>query len=106
MEPTSLRRLTDDGLLFEINRRVLHPLGMALALSWGDENTDREPSSVILYKTNDPEGIIFAPETFREGDGKFQKFLNLIGGHRLAERNALVGFLEQENANQGGPEAN
>jgi hypothetical protein len=106
MQPVSLRHLFDDGLLFELNRMVLHPLGMALALSWDGEDTNAEPSGVVLYRTDDPEGVIFAPETFREGDEKFQKFLNRLGGHKLAERNALVGFLEQENADQGGSESN
>ena len=104
MKPTTLKSLHDNGLLFEINRQVLHPLGYALALQWDEGTTDDEPSGVVLYKTDDPDGIVFAPETFREGDEKFQKFIERMGGHRMAERSAILGFTQQTEPDQGGPD--
>lgn len=106
MKSISLRFLYDSGLLFEINRQVLHPIGMALAVSWDGDNTDGEPCGVVLYKTDDPDGVVFSPETFREGEGKYRQFIDSLGGHKLAERFAILGFTIQADPGQGGPETN
>lgn len=34
---TTPKELLDSGIIFEINRRVLHPLGLALAVEVDDE---------------------------------------------------------------------
>jgi len=96
MKAVSLRMLHDNGLLFEINRRVLHPLGLALSLNWENDDADGEPKSVALLRTDDPDGVIFTPKTFLEGEAKLLDFIHRVGGHRMAERGALLGFIEQE----------
>lgn len=95
MKPTSLRRLVDDGLLFEINRRVLHPLGLALAMQWDSEDTSGEPDRVVLLRDPDPEGTVFEAKTFEEGMAKFRAFVDREGGHKMAGREAMLGFVEQ-----------
>lgn len=95
MESTSLKFLSDSGLLFEINRRVLHPFGYALALQWNDEDTSGEPGGVLLYKTDHTTGVVFSPETFRNGESKFAKFLEEVGNSKLTERSARLGFETQ-----------
>lgn len=96
MEKTSLRRLYDDGLLFEINRQILHPLGLAFALSWEDENIDGEPKEAMLLADSDPEGTVFADETFKDGVAKFKAFMEREGAARLEVRQKAVGFVVQD----------
>lgn len=95
MKPTSLRCLVDDGLLFEINRRVLHPLGLALALQWDSETAEGEPNGVLLLKDSDTGGTIFETKTFEEGAAKYRAFLERDGDERTAARQAAFGFVEQ-----------
>lgn len=96
MKKASLRRLVDDGLLFEINRRVLHPVGLALSLEWDGDSTEGEPDRVVLLRDSDPDGIVFEAKTFDEGLRKYREFLDGVGGHKLAQRQAVLGFVEQE----------
>lgn len=96
MQSVSLRRLTDDGLLFEINRRVLHPLGLALALQWDGDDASGEPDGVQLLADSDPEGTVFAPETFVAGVSKVEAFMEREGTARLDTRQKAVGFIVQE----------
>lgn len=52
-----IRRMKDEKLLFEINRRVLHPLGYALAIEVPDKGLGkREWTRFCLLETTDPEG--------------------------------------------------
>jgi hypothetical protein len=52
-----IKQFQDDGYLQEINRRLLHPCGLALEV----KITDGEVSALrILDARDDPEGIIFA----------------------------------------------
>ena len=51
-----IRRMRDEGLLFEINRRVLHPIGYALALTLPEPGAVDEVADAYLYETDDPEG--------------------------------------------------
>lgn len=58
----NLKEFVEIGLLQEINRRILHPMGLALSVyidddgkcGWGD----------IWDYRNDPEGIIFSDGVF------------------------------------------
>lgn len=98
MEKTSLRQLYDNGLLFEINRQILHPLGLALALEWEGDNSDGDPSGVHLLKDSDPEGTVFAADTFLEGVAKLQAFMDREGRARHTVRKDAVGFVIQDRA--------
>lgn len=101
MKEIPLRTLLDDGLLFEINRRVLHPFGMALTLCLEDDHPDGEPVSVKLMSTGDPDGIVFTPGTFTEGESRFEAFMEREGLGRMAARRGILRFVEQESADQG-----
>ena len=105
MKTVSLRLLHDNGLLFEINRRVLHPLGLALSLNWDNEDASGEPKTVSLLRTEDKDGIVFTPETFLEGESKLLEFIRRSGGHQMAERGAILGFIEQESPGDETPKA-
>lgn len=85
--------LDETGLLFEINRRVLHPLGYAIAL-----HAELEEGPWYIHgirKTDDPEGFIFGESAYREGSEKFEKFMANGGLARLEKRLQKLGFTEQ-----------
>lgn len=94
----SVTCLIDDGLLFEINRLVMHPVGRALVVTVPDDGT--EPS-VSVIKTEDQEGILFAPDAFAHGTEKIKQFMAREGFARHDDRNAILGFLWQSTPEQG-----
>lgn len=68
--------LIDTGLLFEINRTLLHRYGIALSVIL-DEDRAIETSDkfqIIDSTRDDPEGICFDSETFEHGSMKYKKF--------------------------------
>lgn len=89
--------LIDSGLLFEINRRILHPFGLALSMEMRKDNED-EPSSEFNVKvwdcTADPEGITFQTDTFKAGWAKYQAFRK-NHRQRLGQRLISLGYLIQ-----------
>jgi hypothetical protein len=56
MSPREFREL---GYLQELNRRFLHPLGLALEIAIGEDGEERF-GKVWDYR-DDPEGLIYAP---------------------------------------------
>jgi hypothetical protein len=86
--------LIDNGLIFEINRKVLHPLGMALVVDI-DRNSKRQLAITALLETEDQEGFIFDEETYNVGNEKYQKFLKNGGQKRLTDRFHKYGFIDQ-----------
>jgi hypothetical protein len=88
--------MVDNGLIFEINRRVLHPLGLAMIADI-DRNNRKQLSIAALEETDDEEGFLYDGESFNVGMEKYQKFLGKKGGQeRLDARKAKYGFIEQE----------
>lgn len=56
----SIKEFKEGGYLQEVNRTFFHPLGLALAINWGE--TEEECSlAYILDSREDPEGFIFGP---------------------------------------------
>ncbi len=94
-----LRSLVDEGLLFEINRQVLHPLGLALTMVWNGEDSG-EPDAVVLKTTSDAEGFLFSAEAFADGAGKFRDFMSRYGESRLKGRTAAIGLVRQTRSDQ------
>lgn len=87
--------LVDNGLIWEINRKVLHPLGLAMVVDV-DRNNRRQLKIADLAETEDPEGFLYEAEAFQVGKEKFEKFLRRGGQERLDARMAKYGFIEQE----------
>jgi hypothetical protein len=90
--------LVDSGLLYEINRKILHPLGLALSLEMPSEGepelTGNELVAKIWDERNDPEGIVFEEETLKEGQAKFNKFV-ATQDERFQTRLHRLGFVRQ-----------
>lgn len=84
--------LDESGLLFTINRDILHPLGLAMSV------TEDEQGSYMgkMWVVDAPEGIIFSQETFDEGVRKYNQFLLSIGvDKKLRTRREKLGYVVQ-----------
>lgn len=98
MKYTTPKELLDSGLLFEINRRVLHPLGLALAVEVTTEG-EVALSNEIWDNRDDPEGIAFAPETFLEGEAKYNLYMsNKKTADAISSRKKTLGYIVQTKA--------
>lgn len=87
--------LMDTGLLFEINRKVLHPFGLALAVNVDDERDIITKFEIIDHR-DDLEGIVYSEEAYFVGKEKFDKFMKEFGEKRLQTRKSALGYIEQE----------
>jgi hypothetical protein len=93
--------LVESGLLFEINRKVLHPHGIALVVEYPETNIERVQTketthtSVCLWDArNDPEGITFSDTTYKDGETKLTVTVETDRG-RLRTRRAALGYIIQ-----------
>jgi hypothetical protein len=98
MNRISLKYLHESGLLFEINRQILHPLG--LLLSFKPSTSSTTPEELIIFQTEDDEGFLFPEEAFSEGAAKFSLYLKSIGNERLEKRVKAKGFVRQTRSDQ------
>jgi hypothetical protein len=85
--------LRESGLLFEVNRKVLHPYGLGLMVEY--DSADRAgPVARIcgLQRTDDPAGMHFADA----GDSisKLQRF-EYLNRHRIEARRKALGDVVQ-----------
>lgn len=87
--------LRDTGLLFEINRQILHPFGLALAVVPGEE-VDEVGVIQLIDSRDDKEGFVYAPETYINGLEKLNAFLEEFGVEKMKERKEELGFVLQE----------
>lgn len=89
--------LLDNGLLFEINRKILHPVGLALEIDVNDK--DKAVFGPLWDCREDPEGIIYDEEVLADGFEKLNKFMEEHGNHRLETRKENLGYVIQEDSN-------
>ena len=99
MKYLSVKELSARGLLFEINRRVLHPLGLAISI---DVERDDETDEITLAKFSDiwdcqedPEGVFYHDELFATGLQKYQDYMEREGNARLETRREILGYTVQ-----------
>ena len=79
--------LDENGILFEINRQVLHPLGLELHLTCGE---DGELARLeILDNRNRPGPIFFPPEAFEEGREKYERYMAEHGKRNIQKRRQI-----------------
>lgn len=88
-----IQEFIDLGFLFEVNRRVLHPFGLALEVRQDDDGK-YQLYGIWDYR-DDPEGMQFAPDTFVHGTAKWDKFMRQYGQACLDIRQKAVGYIEQ-----------
>src|SRR5690606_13595351 len=92
-----VRLLIDNGLIFEINRKGLHPLGLAIEIGIHPDNSKWVSiSGVSSVDDDDEEGFIYDEETYRVGFEKYSAYLNKIGNKKMMLRKNKLGFIIQE----------
>ena len=86
--------LLDSGLLFEINRKILHPLGLALETVVHEDGTVE--FGQIWDARDDPEGMLYADDCYASGLKKLKAYLKEQGNEALKSRMEKLGFLVQK----------
>ncbi len=95
LRPEPWADLVNTGLLFEINRAVLHPFGLALRVTHYDAEEGGGVEFNGLVSLPDPEGIIFDAASLASGANKLGVFLRAGGGERLKARREALGYVVQ-----------
>jgi len=86
--------LSDTGLLYEINRRVLHPFGLALEIIKNTETGDVNIGGIWDYRDCE-EGIEFQHSEQEIGEKKYWKFIVDHGIEKLLKRYEALGSIHQ-----------
>jgi len=87
-----IKDMVDDGILQELNRRFLHPLGLALAVTQEDDGTYSGIKGMWDFR-DDPEGMIFG-SLDEQAIAKAKKFSE-FSQKKLEERMKTVGYIIQ-----------
>jgi hypothetical protein len=100
MSPTKIENpvqfLRDNGILFEINRQVLHPLGLELHFTLNDEG---RLTAIDLHDNRESlHPISFTPEAFQAGRSDYEVYLNEHGRRNMQKRRQ-VGMVIQTGPN-------
>jgi len=88
--PNPGKFLVESGLLFKINREILHPLGLALTVTLDGE--DKTVTINVLDGRHSPEGILFTDEMLTGGIEKLQKYMDKHGYQAIDSRQQYLGF--------------
>lgn len=79
--------LMENGILFEMNRQVLHPLGLQIVIEVDDEG--RVTTFDLLDNRESPEPIFFTSDEFEEGRGKYEQYMQDQGKRNIQKRRQL-----------------
>lgn len=81
--------LLESGLLFEINRAILHPIGISLLVK-----KDGEGNSAFGLKDEreNPEQLIYSKDNYKKGHKKLIKFMKSFGHSQLKKRSDKLGW--------------
>lgn len=86
-----IKEFRESGLLAELNRAFLHPLGLALEVSIEDDGTEKL-GGIWDYR-DDPEGMLYSEEHFpTEKIKNAQEFIKQKHEQRLK----VLGFVYQD----------
>lgn len=90
--------LLRSGLLFEINRRFLHPLGMALCAikeTYQDGRVEYSFAPYLFDGRLDEEGITYNQEALEGGELTLLEFMESFGMGKMVERQRKLGYVVQ-----------
>lgn len=88
--PADVQYLLDSGLLFEINRQIMHPCGLALSVKKND--ADGAMSLQIKDSRLEPERLHFDKETYRIACEKWNKFKRSFVWPQMDKRAKKLGW--------------
>lgn len=98
----SVKDFRDGGYLAEVNRRVLHPLGLALSVDIAEDGT--ETFGPIWDCRDDPEGIVYDGSLLEKTTEMAEK-IEREREARRGEREARLGFFVQDPGQKPNPAA-
>lgn len=78
--------LVDHGLLFELNRQILHPLGLQLGIETDEGGVSRLE---LLDNRDSPEPIFFTAEEFEEGRARYEGYMRDHGRRNIQKRRRI-----------------
>lgn len=81
------RFLAENGILFELNRQILHPLGMELRFRM--DETGNLQALELLDNRGEATPIYFPAEEFDEGRAKYEKYLHEHGRRNMQKRRQM-----------------
>ena len=94
--------LVERGFVLEINRKLLHPLGLAMAVDWPDTPEEKaaaetgETVTVRLWDCqDDPEGILFDDDALMVERRESLEATLTEAAPRLKTRRDLLGYVVQ-----------
>lgn len=86
-----VKEFREMGLLAELNRAFLHPLGLAVEVNIDDETGEEKLGGIWDYR-DDPEGILYGKDNFpTEKIMKAQEFIKV----KHKQRMEVLGFIYQ-----------
>lgn len=85
--------LYNNGLLFAINREILHPFGLAIGVKVEDDG--KISGGVLFDHSNNHNGMNFDPPSLIEGAIKYNKFLKETGASKKEIRRKNLGYILQ-----------
>jgi hypothetical protein len=97
--PADFKFLVNSGLLFEINRSILNPIGLALTLKKLPDGSLILSDQLKDCRSN-PEQLVIDAATFENGKRKLADFLSEFGHAQMDKRRDKLGWGTQDYAEQ------
>lgn len=85
----------DNGILFELNRQVLYPLGLALEVIVDDETGKVKHFGGVWDYRDEDEGIRFDDVGFEDGLAKWNVFREKYVDEAVKKRELILGYIVQ-----------
>lgn len=95
-----LNFLLENGLLFEINRTILHPVGLALSVKIDPNIQDGPNEILVLSQTDDSEGFLYSSDDFKSGFARLNRYMKTSGESALTRRQSSLGYIRQTRSDQ------
>jgi hypothetical protein len=94
IQPCNVVELKDTGILLEINRTILHPLGYDMSLC-----EDTEGAKLVVSKTDDKDGVQYdmqsIPETVKSAVVEKMREFKQLAKQRHPSRKKHCGYVVQ-----------
>lgn len=87
--PADIKFLLDSGLLYMINKEVLHPVGLALVAK---QKQDGTLSLGIKDSRSEPHLLAYNKVDYGKAQDKFRKFMKEFGNGQLDKRRKHLGW--------------
>lgn len=84
--------LLESGILFEINRAILHPFGISLMVK---KSEDGKTNLSLRDNRKSPESCLFPKVVYENGHQKLRNFVREFGHSQMKRRDRLLGWSSQ-----------